>query len=284
MAEDVVDRVLDLGEFDAYTELAVGFPLRVVPDFIMGAAEEGRENLLRYATFLFESLGPRTPRVERVFEEIGDVQAAIEWTARSCMRENVSADSFGARIWAAVDSGELSAEDAPNLVRSLVGAGIDTTINSIAITLHLLSTHPEQYALLHEQPTLGKFAYDEALRRHSPIRSVYRTPARDLELLGVQVSEGQKIMSMPGSANLDPERWGNTVLDYDITRDTGGHLTFGFGIHACVGSAIARLEADVLLTAFARRVRSIEPTAPAEPLLNNFLRGFGSVPVRIKIA
>ncbi|MFI5611657.1 cytochrome P450 [Amycolatopsis sp. NPDC051903] len=280
-ADELVDRLLDLRSFDAQTEFAEAFPVKVVPDAVMGAPHEGRGNLLRYSVFLFESMGPRTPRARRVLGDLGDVDAAIGWVRDSCLRENVSPDSFGALIWAAVDRGELTEAQAPNLVRSLVGAGVDTTIHSLANTLALLVHHPDQWALLRARPSRGKFAFDEALRVDTTVRQIFRTPARDTEIGGIRVHEGQKMMLVLGAANRDPERWGDTAGDFDLTRNAGGHVGFGRGIHQCVGAPIARLEADVLLTTFATRVAAVELDGEPERLLNNTLRGWASLPVRI---
>lgn len=283
-ADEIVDRLLDLGTFDAQREFAEAFPLKVVPDFIMGAPREGRENLLKYSTFLFESMGPMTPRARRVLDETQGIDAAREWVHNSCQRENVSPESFGGRIWAAVDRGAITEKQAPNLVRSLVGAGIDTTIHSFANTMYLLVQNQDQWQKVREEPAMGRFAYDEALRRCSVVRQNFRTPVRDVDVDGVLLREGQKVMLVPGAANLDPQRWGDGALNYDITRDTSGHLSFGRGIHQCVGAPIVRLEADVLLSTLTRKVKRMEFAGTPVPMLNNTLRGWDSLPVAVTAA
>nr|WP_271209096.1 cytochrome P450 [Rhodococcus wratislaviensis]GLK33548.1 cytochrome P450 [Rhodococcus wratislaviensis] len=283
-ADEVVGRLLELGTFDAQVEFAEAFPLRVIPDAVMGVQQQGRENLLRYSKWLFENMGPKTPRAVRVLEEMGDLMPAIAWVRESCLRENVDPQSFGGLIWSAVDRGELTEDQAPNLVRSLVGAGIDTTIHSLANTLYLLTANQDQWALLREQPNLGKFAFDEALRHTSTVRQIFRTPMVDTDIEGIPVTEGQKIMLVLGAANQDPERWGANASAYDITRDAGGHVALGRGIHQCVGAPLARLEADVLLSTFARRVKTVEFADTPRVMLNNFLRGFDELQVTITAA
>ena len=93
-----------------------------------------------------------------------------------------------------------------------------------------------------------------------------------------------KLVVFPGAANRDERRWGPDAHRYRLDREAGGHLTFGMGIHQCVGQPISRLEMDVLFSELARRVRSIESTGEARPLLHNTLRGLTSLPVRIKPA
>jgi 4-methoxybenzoate monooxygenase (O-demethylating) len=283
-ADELIDRLLDLGEFDAQREFAEAYPLRVVPDAIMGARPGGRENLLRYSVFLFESMGPKTPRARSVLESVENLQGAIDWVTESTQRENVAPHSFGARLWEAVDRGELDEHDVGLMVRSLIGAGVDTTIYALGVTFNLLLTSPGQWAKLRAEPEVGKFAFEEGLRWGSPVRQIWRTPSRDVEIEGTPVREEQKIMLVLGAANHDPDRWGDTADDFDITRDAGGHLSFGRGIHQCVGAPIARLEADILLSTFARRVQTIEPTGKPTPYLNNSLRGWASIPTRIRAA
>lgn len=280
-ADELMDKLLDLREFDAQTDLSEAYPLRVIPDSIMGVRPGGRENLLRYSVFLFESMGPKTPRAKRVLEAVDNVQGAIQWVTESTQRANVAPGSFGAMVWEAADRGDIDDREAGLMVRSLVGAGVDTTIYALGQTVNLLATNADQWARLHEQPRLGKFAFDEGLRWGSPVRQIWRTPARDLEFEGAQLRETQKVMLVMGAANRDPQRWGDTADDFDIARDSGGHLSLGRGIHQCVGAPIARLEADVLLSTLAKRVKTIEPTSEPVPYLNNSLRGWTSIPVRI---
>ncbi|GAA4551041.1 cytochrome P450 [Pseudonocardia xishanensis] len=108
-------------------------------------------------------------------------------------------------------------------------------------------------------------------------------PSRDTEIGGIPIREGQKVMLLVGSANRDRERWGPTVDTFDIDRQSGsGHLTFGRGIHQCIGRPIARMEAESLLGALARKVSVIELVGEPVQMLNNTLRGFRSIPLRLK--
>ncbi|MDV6271027.1 cytochrome P450 [Rhodococcus globerulus] len=283
-ADEIVDKLLEMGEFDAHTDLAEAFPLRVIPDAIMGVRPGGRENLLRYSTWLFESMGPRTPRARSVIDSVENIEGALAWVAESTQRENVAENSFGAKLWAAVDEGQLNENEAGLMTRSLVGAGVDTTIYALGLTLNLLVDNPGEYAKLHAQPGLGKFAFDEGMRWGSPVRQIWRTPSRDLEVAGIPIREAQKIMLVMGAANHDPDRWGPTAGDFDVERDSSAQLSFGRGIHQCVGAPIARMEADVLLGTLAKRVKKIERVGKSVPLLNNSLRGWSSIPVRVEAA
>jgi 4-methoxybenzoate monooxygenase (O-demethylating) len=167
------------------------------------------------------------------------------------------------------------------MVRSLLGAGIDTTIHALANTLYLLATNPGEWEKVQREPARAKFAFEEALRYDPPVRQVFRTPRVDTEIGGLPVKEGQKILLVPGAVNRDPARWGPTAEVYDIERNAGGHLSMGRGIHQCVGAPIAGLEADVLLSTLATRVAHVELDGEPKRLLNNSLYGFASLPVRI---
>jgi len=283
-ADALVDRLLDLKEINGHQDMAEAFPLDVIPDAIMGARPNGRENLLRYSAWLFESMGPMTPRAKRVIDDIDNIEGALAWVAESSQRDNVHPDSIGAKLWEAVDQGLINETEAGLMTRSLVGAGIDTTIYALGMTVNLLLDNPDQYAKLHADPQLGKFAFEESLRWGTSVRQIWRTPSRDVEIEGITVREEQKILLALGAAGRDPERWGPTADAFDITRDSSGHLSMGRGIHVCVGAPIARLEADILLSTFGRRVKAIERVAESTPYINNSLRGWTDIPMRLVAA
>jgi cytochrome P450 len=129
-----------------------------------------------------------------------------------------------------------------------------------------------------------KFAIDEALRFESPFQSFYRTTSRAIEFHGIQLDEGQKVLVFPGAANRDTAQWGEDADQYQMTRQAGGHLAFGMGIHQCVGQPISRLEMDVLLTTLATRVKRIERVGEPVPYLHNTLKGLSSLPLRVVAA
>jgi cytochrome P450 len=167
------------------------------------------------------------------------------------------------------------------LVRSLLSAGIDTTVNGIGAAIYCLARFPEQWARLRSDPTLARNAFEEAVRFESPVQTFFRTTTRDVDIGGYTVPEGEKVLMFLASANRDPRRWDHPER-YDITRRTSGHVGFGSGIHMCVGQLVARLEGEVLLAALARKVAAIEITGPVKRRFNNTLRGLESLPVTFK--
>lgn len=276
VAEALVEDLLARGgAFDAVADLAHPFPNRVFPDAV-GVPREGREHLMAYGNMVFNAFGPRN----RLFEESAvGMDEVREWIAGSCRRENLTEDGLGAEIYARAAEHEISAEEAGLLVRSLLSAGVDTTVHGLGNALYCFATHPEQWAALHADPGHARAAFEEALRLESAVQTFFRTTTRDVEVEGVTIPEGEKVLLFLAAANRDPRHWDEPAR-FDIARKAAGHLGFGTGIHACVGRAIARLEGEVLLGVLARRVEAIELAGEPALKLNNTLRGFERLPVR----
>jgi len=278
-AEAMAAALVARRDIDAIADLAEAYPLSVFPD-ALGAAPDGREHLLPFAAVTFNAFGPDNA-LRR--EAIAGAAPHMAWVMAQCQRDAVAPGSFGAAIHAAVATGELTAEEAPLLVRSLYSAGLDTTINGLGAALYCLARNPEQWARLHADPSLARNAFEEAIRYESPVQTFFRTTSRPTELGGIAIDEGEKVLMFLGAANRDPRRWDDPDR-YDITRKVSGHVGFGAGIHMCVGQLLARLEGEVFLTALARRARAIEPVGEPVRRYNNTLRGLASLPLRLHAA
>jgi cytochrome P450 len=275
-AEELVERLVAKGSFDAVRDLAEVYPLRVFPDAV-GLPEKGREYLLPYGNLAFNAFGPRNELLARSMDNADEIQAAIMKLTR---RESLRPGGFGAQIWAAADAGEIPHEEAPLLVRSLLTAGVDTTVNGISGALYCAASFPDQWRLVQEKPAMARLAFEEAVRFESPVQTFFRTVAKDTERGGVHLPEGGKILLFLGSANHDPRRFEDPDR-YNITRKVSGHVGFGMGVHQCVGQHVARLEGEIVLTALARRVERIEISGRPERRLNNTLRAWDSLPVTV---
>ena len=271
-----VDELLERGRFDAISDLAEAYPLSVFPD-AMGLKQEGREHLLPYAGVVFNAFGPPNELRQTAIERSMPHQAYV---AEQCQRDNLSPGGFGARIHAFAETGEITDAEAPLLVRSLLSAGLDTTVNGIAAAIYCLARYPDQMARLRGDPSLARNAFEEAVRFESPVQTFFRTTTRDVEIGGSRIGEGEKVLMFLAAANRDPRRWTDPD-SYDITRKTSGHVGFGSGIHMCVGQLVARLEGEAVLTAFARKVGAITISGPVKRRYNNTLRGLESLPVTI---
>jgi cytochrome P450 len=278
-ADKLADSLVERGSFDAIPDLAEAFPLTVFPD-ALGMPKENRHYLLPYGNMVFNSFGPRNQFFEKAVENAAPV---LEWLGNQMQRGSLAPQGFGAEIHAAVDTGELTAEEAPLVVRSLLTAGVDTTVNGLGAALYCLARFPEQWRRLREDPTLARAAFEEAIRFESPVQTFFRTTTRAVQIGGIEIDEGQKILMFLGAANRDPRQWENPQ-QYDIGRRTVGHVGFGAGIHMCVGQMLARLEGEVMLSALARRVESIEITDEPKRRYNNTLRGLSSLPIAFRAA
>jgi cytochrome P450 len=278
-AEELVDRLLEHGELDAIADLAEAYPLSVFPD-ALGMPKENRRYLLPYGNMVFNAFGPRNAFFETAVE---NAQPVLEWLGRQMQRSSLAPQGFGAQIHAAVDSGELSAEEAPLVVRSLLTAGVDTTVNGLAAALLCLTQWPDQWQLLHQDPSLARAAFEEAVRLESPVQTFFRTTTRPARIGSVEFGEGEKVLMFLGAANRDPRQWDEPDR-YDIRRRTTGHVGFGGGIHMCVGQMLARLEGEVMLSALARKVQAIELTGEPQRRYNNTLRGLSRLPIRLHAA
>jgi cytochrome P450 len=278
-ADALIDRLVEQREFDGVADLAEAYPLKVFPDAV-GLAEQGRENLMPYGTMVFNSFGPRNDLFDKAVANAGPVR---EWIMSKCSRAALAPDGLGMKIFHAVDAGELSEDEAGMLVRSFLSAGIDTTVYGLGNALYCFASNPEQWTVLRENPNLIRGSFEEVLRFEAPVQTFFRTTTRDVEVGGVQIGDGEKVLLFLAAANRDPRRWERPDT-FDVRRRAAGHMTFGTGIHGCVGQAVARLESEAIFGALTKRVVSFEMTGKPERRLNNTLRGFDTLPLRIKAA
>jgi 4-methoxybenzoate monooxygenase (O-demethylating) len=269
----------DVVELDAVAALAEAFPLRVFPDAV-GLPPEGRENLLPYGDHAFNAFGPANDLVAKGAPRVAELSA---WVASQCARDVLTDDGFGAAIWAASDRDDITAAQAPLIVRSLLTAGVDTTVHGLGACLYALASNPAQWDRLRARPDLARVAFDEAVRWESPVQTFFRTAEVDVPIGDTVVPEGHKILMLLGAANRDPRHWGDPDT-FDLARDPSGHVGFGMGLHQCVGQHVARLEAEALLGALARRVERLELAGEPERHHNNTLRAWGSLPMRLHAA
>jgi cytochrome P450 len=275
-AELLIERLVEQREFDGVADLAEAYPLKVFPDAV-GISEEGRENLLPYGSMVFNSFGPRNDLFDQAMANAGPVR---DWIMSRCSRGALASGGLGMQIFDAVDAGELTEDEAGMLVRSFLSAGIDTTVYGLGNALYCMARYPEQWSALRERPNLIRGAFEEVLRFEAPVQSFFRTTTREVEVGGVRLGDGEKVLLLFAAANRDPRRWEKPDT-FDVTRRAAGHMTFGTGIHGCVGQAIARLETEAILTALARRVASLELNGEPKRRLNNTLRGFDTLPLHI---
>jgi cytochrome P450 len=226
---------------------------------------------------VFNALGPRNELFERSMERFKPVSS---WIMDHCERKALRPGGLGHLIYQAADTGEITQEQAPMLVRSFLSAGVDTTINGIANVLLTLARHPDEYAKLHANPALARQSFEEGLRYESIVQTIFRTTSRPVEIEGARIGEDRKVLALLGAANRDPRKWPDPNR-FNIERNPVGHVVFGAGIHGCVGQVIARMEGEIVLRTLARRVKRVALSAPHVRHLNNSLRAMRTLPLEL---
>jgi cytochrome P450 len=278
-AETLIDDLLARGSFDAIHDLAEAYPLTVFPDAV-GMPAENRRFLLPYGNMVFNSFGPRNALFEAA---VADAEPVLAWVQAQSRRGALSATGFGATIHEEAELQGFSAAEAEILVRALLTAGVDTTVNSLGATIWCLARFPGEFERLRADASLARAAFEEAIRLESPVQTFFRTTTREVVIGEEAIPEGRKVLMFLGAANRDPRRW-ERPDEYDLTRRNAGHVGFGNGIHGCVGAVLARLEGEVVLTAFARKVRAITITGTPQRRYNNTLRALSSLPMTLHAA
>ena len=279
-AEELVDRLIDLREFDGVEHCVEAFVLQAFPAAV-GVVLPRKETLI-IGEMRFNQSGPKNALYHSAMAK---AQPYLEWFERTVQRDAVLAGSIAEMLFKAEDEGELEEGVASNIVRSFVGGGTDSTIAGMGFTLHQLSLHPQQWDKVHADPSKVKAAFEEGIRHESPFQVTYRTTTGPTQLSGIRLGGDMKVGVFLGAVNRDPRHW-DRPDEFDIDRPqlAGNHLAMGTGIHACIGQMIARGESEALLAAMARRIRSITPTAPASYRPINQMRMLDKLPLRVEPA
>lgn len=276
-AEALIDRLAKQQDIEGVADLAEAFPTHVFPRAVGIKAPDTRM-LIDYGAMAFNAIGPDNALRQA---SMANAPGIVAWIMEQCARDRLTCDGIGALIYESADSGDITEEEAGMLVRSLLTAGVDTTVTGIGNALWCLATHPGEYEKLkHDPEKLALPAFEETLRNTSPVQAFYRTAARETEVAGVRIEEGTKILCVLGAANMDPDHWERPEV-FDISRKVAGHLALGAGIHTCVGQNIARAEGQAVLRALAERVERIEIAGDVVWRPNNAIHALDRMPLRL---
>ncbi len=278
-ADRLIDELLEKESFEAVVELAEEFPTTVFPKAV-GLKEKNSRALVDYGAMVFNALGPDN-ELRRNAMAMGPT--TVPWIVEQCNRKNLKPEGFGATIFAAADAGEINEEQAEKLVRSLLSAGVDTTVTGIGSALWCLAKFPDQFKRLKDDPTLLRPAFEEVLRFTSPVHSFCRTASGDTMVSGTRIAEGSKILCVLGAANSDERQW-KEAEKFDIGRRPTGHLAMGTGIHGCVGQNLARAEVAAVLTSIIAKVEEIDFAGEAVWRPNNAIHALDKLPLVFKRA
>ena len=268
---------------DLIARFAFPLPFVVISE-LLGMPEGDRVQLRSWSHTMTKSLEPlMDPNdfgevVAASQNMLAHLEAAIEWK-----RANPADDVLSGLIAAEQDGDRLSPEELISQVMLLYVAGHETTVNLIGNGTLALLRHRDQLERLAGDPALDAPAVDELLRYDSPVQMSRRIVTAETELAGETVQPGELVLTLLGSANRDEGHWGPTAGELDLGRQgASALLSFGGGVHHCLGAALARLEGAEAIPALIRRFPNLE-LATDEPAWNGrfILRGLDSLPVAV---
>ncbi len=289
--QQIVDRLLDQAiardphKLDWVADFSYQLPVQVVGT-MLGVPEKDHHRFMHWLDKIGMLMGSPTARLEdgRNAKEALDGLTAYFGTLLPDRRANPGRDLISILIAAEEDGDVLSERELFAQCVFFFFAGHETTSNLLCNGLHLLLRYPDQMALLRQQPELINTMIEESLRYESPFQFTFRQARHDFEYAGRKIEQGQVVILLFGAANRDAEVFVNPQV-YDITRKKNPQLTFGYGLHHCIGAVTARLEAELAFTTLLNRLKTISLDGPAPELHDAFrFRGLKALPIRFGLA
>jgi cytochrome P450 len=259
LVDGALDRAADQGGMDLIADLAFPLPFAVISE-MLGTPEVDHDQLRQWSGALVRTLEPVVdPAQLQAIADASDNMRALLTDIITWKRRSPAGDLLSALI-AAEDHGDvLSDDELLDQVMLLYIAGHETTVNLIGNGTLALLRHPDQLERLRADDSVAAGAIDELLRYDSPVQMSRRITKADVEVDGHKIEEGTFVVVVLGSANRDPDHWGESADELDLSRPAAGeHLSFGGGVHYCLGAALARLEARVAITTLVRRFPRLE--------------------------
>jgi cytochrome P450 len=280
LVDATIDSMIERGGGDVVSELAFPLPFDVI-SAMLGMPESDKEQVAEWSAAIVKTLDPILTEDEIREAIVADramgahLDGVIEWK-----RANPGADLLTALIEAEEDGDRLSTSELNAQVSLLFIAGHETTVNLIGTGIYELLRNPEQAAILRDHPDSAPTAVDELLRYVSPVQFSRRVTLQDAEFGDTTIPTGSMVLAGLASANRDPERWGPTAGELDLRREgSGQHLSFGSGAHYCLGSSLAKLEAQVAIGTFLRRIPGAQVAGDLEWNGRINLRGLEHLPI-----
>jgi cytochrome P450 len=281
MVAGYLDDMLDAGEVDVMTALAFPLPVTVIGELVgVPAADRASfQPLVRAGTAALDpaadpaTLHTATAAMDQMRAYFFDLVAE---------RRRTPADDLLSGLVAAREAGDaLSDDEVVATAILLFAAGFETTTNLIGNGLLALLNHPDELDRWRNDPSLAHTAVEELLRWDSPVQLNMRTALEPAEVAGEPLARGEAVVVLQGGANRDPERFDHPEI-LDVGRADNAPISFGWGIHHCLGAALARMEGEVVFNALLRRCRTIENRVDEpewRPTLT--LRGLATLPVTV---
>jgi cytochrome P450 len=288
----IVDDLLDelsghgeSGEIDLIGEYAFVIPFAVI-HAMLGLPDTDVAMVRGWSHAITQTLEPYlTPEQVTAALDGGSRMDAYLADAVEQKRRQPGDDLLTQLIEAEEEGDRMSTPELLSMVSLLFVAGHETTVNLIGNGIHALLQNPDQLALVRDDDSVDATVADELLRWDSPVQTSGRRLLHDTVISGVEIAADEMVLTALGSANRDPAFWGDTANTLDVTRpDAARHVSFGSGIHHCLGAALARLEGEIAVTRFIRRFPEL--ALAGEPTFNAriILRGRNTLPLRLGAA
>ena len=284
LAKRFVDHMLEAGpECDFVQEVAVNYPLYVIMS-MLGIPESDFPRMLKYTQELFGSEDAEfqrgTTKEEQMVVLLEMFQYFNELTASR--RENPTEDLASAIANAKIDGEPLSDIDTVSYYLIIATAGHDTTSATIAGGLHALIENPDQRERLRANMDLMPLATEEMIRWVTPVKEFMRTAREDTTVRGVPIAEGESVLLSYVSANRDEDVF-DDPFRFDVGRDPNKHNAFGYGVHFCLGAALARMEVNSFFSELMPRLESIEMAGDPAHIATIFVGGLKHLPIRYSL-
>ncbi len=281
LTDQLLDKVSHQGRMDAIRDLAFPLPVLVICE-LLGIPEADRGYFVNQSSSGAALLNPTPPtREELDTANAGTLESGAYFETLFEQRRRQPQDDLITQMVQAEEAGDrLTTAELRANVNLLFGAGHETTVNLIGNGILSLLQHPDQWRKLCADPKLIPNAIEEVLRYESPVQAVGRVVSQPFAWHGVELPQGDAVVSFLGGANRDPAIFENPEM-FDITRKDPRPLSFGGGIHFCLGAQLARIEAAVVFEALIRRMPSLRlaDAGPPKWRMSFTLRGLTELPV-----
>ena len=283
LVDTALDRFVTGDEVDLIAELAYPVPLTIICD-LLGIPTDDRAMVREWSTWLALSIDPGVLRSPELNASIDVAEQAFTEYVRGAVvaRRTAPGDDLLSELVAAeMDGDRLGEDELLGLAMLLLVAGHETTVSLIGNGVLALVRHPDQLRAVRADVGGERRAVDELLRYDAPVQMTTRVALADIELRTATIPRGSIAVLMLGSANRDPDAFADPHrLDVRIER-TASHLALGFGIHHCLGAALARAEGEVAITALVRRFPHLQLVAEPELRPTFVLRSRTDLRVRL---
>ena len=280
-----VDKMAQVGpECDFVQQVAVNFPLYVIMS-LLGVPEEDFGRMLTLTQELFGSSDSEFKRgttTEDQLPALLDMFAYFTGVTAS-RREHPTDDLASAIANARIDGEPLSDLETVSYYLIVATAGHDTTSATISGGLHALVENQDQLQRLRDNPALMPQATEEMIRWVTPVKHFMRTAAEDTTVRGTPIAAGESVLLSYVSANRDEDVF-DEPFRFDVGREVNKHVAFGYGVHFCMGAALARMEVSSFFNELLPRLKSIELSGDPEYMATTFVGGLKHLPVRYSLA